>query len=85
MFLASLSSQGSWATSKLLDIIYSLSFPNSFFKVEKLSIIEIVSFPSFRGYPLVEPAFGNVKESEESEVHGVAFCMRKEGMEKMIA
>ncbi len=53
--------------------------------MEKLSIIEIVSFPSFRGYPLVEPAFGNVKESEESEVHGVAFCMRKEGMEKMIA
>ncbi len=40
---------------------------------------------SFPGYPLFEPAFGNVIEDANSEVHGVAFGMDKKSAEKIVA
>jgi len=38
---------------------------------------------NYPGYPLVEPAFANLKPSKGSEVHGVAFAMSKASMERM--
>lgn len=38
---------------------------------------------TLKGIPWVEPAFANVEEKVGAEVHGVAFCMSQESMEKL--
>ena len=39
---------------------------------------------SFPGYPLVEPAFGNLREDPEAETHGVAFRMSRANRDRMV-
>ena len=38
---------------------------------------------NYPGYPLVEPAFANVKEERGAEVHGVACRLSREAMDEM--